>query len=357
MPEQIPYLGVIEGFYGKTWSWPLREHYADFLRQSGYQFYIYAPKADQYLRTQWFDHWPAEQWRSLISLRECYAKAGVDWGIGLSPFELYKDWGSDKRRLLEHKVKTINQLKPDILCVLFDDMDGDKSDLADLQIEIVDLIAQHSSAKRIIICPTYYSFDPILEELFGKRPDDYWEKLGSELPNKIDIFWTGDRVCSDQYNHDSLKIIADLFQRKPFIWDNYPVNDGRLSSQFLHLAPFQNRPQQMAQWCSGHAVNPMNASHLSKIPLLTLPDSYRLGTEYEAAGALSSALTHICSVNLAEKLAKDIDIFQYRGLDKLSVDKQQALLNRYQVIDEPCAKEICQWLCGHFRFDPACLTG
>lgn len=357
MSQQIPYLGVIEGFYGKTWSWALREHYADFLSQSAYQFYIYAPKADHYLRTQWFDHWPAEQWRALFSLRECYAKAGVDWGIGLSPFELYKDWGSDKRRLLEQKVKTINQLKPDIFCVLFDDMDGDKSGLADLQLEITDLIAQHSSARRIIICPTYYSFDPVLEKLFGKRPAGYWERLGNKLPPDIDIFWTGDRVCSDQYSQASLKMIADVFQRKPFIWDNYPVNDGRLSSQFLHLAPFENRPQQMAEWCAGHAANPMNAAQLSKIPLLTLLDSYRLGAKYETGAAMNNALKRICSNQLAEKLAADVDIFQSHGLDKLSDEQQQSLLRRYQLLDDPCAREVCQWLRGHFRFDPACLTG
>jgi len=33
--------GVIEGFFGKPWSFESRLSSADFLRDSGYQFYIY----------------------------------------------------------------------------------------------------------------------------------------------------------------------------------------------------------------------------------------------------------------------------------------------------------------------------
>ena len=45
--------GVIEGFFGRSWDWPARHSCADFLRHHGYQFYIYAPKSDPYLRRRW----------------------------------------------------------------------------------------------------------------------------------------------------------------------------------------------------------------------------------------------------------------------------------------------------------------
>ena len=39
-------LGVIEGFFGQSWSWLARNHYAQWLPAHGYGFYIYAPKAE-----------------------------------------------------------------------------------------------------------------------------------------------------------------------------------------------------------------------------------------------------------------------------------------------------------------------
>jgi hypothetical protein len=357
LTEEKPCLGVIEGFYGQAWTWSERTGYADFLAQSGYSFYIYAPKSDACLRHEWKRHWPVEQWDALHALRSCYRDAGVLWGIGLSPFEIYKDWTEGNARLLDKKLLQINELFPDILCVLFDDMSGDKSGLASLQAEIVEAVIARTNAKQIIVCPTYYSFDPVLEKLFGPMPDNYWQVLGELLPENIDIFWTGDSVCSSTYEKRTLQFIADQFQRKPFIWDNYPVNDGRLSSQYLHVDAFRNRPAQMLDWCSGHAVNPMNAAHLSKIPLLTLIDSYRSGNTYAAERAWLHAAEKLCGSDLAALIYRDLHLFQSCGLDSIAERQKKALLREYQSLQNPCAHEICHWLQGHYRFDPACLTG
>ena len=45
--------GVIEGFFGRPWDWRARQGTIDFLRDNGYQFYVYAPKADAFLRRRW----------------------------------------------------------------------------------------------------------------------------------------------------------------------------------------------------------------------------------------------------------------------------------------------------------------
>ena len=51
-------LGVIEGYYGKPWSWPEREDTMRFLAGFGYEFYLYAPKADPHLRRLWREPHP-----------------------------------------------------------------------------------------------------------------------------------------------------------------------------------------------------------------------------------------------------------------------------------------------------------
>ena len=49
----IPELGIIEGFFGRPWSWTERADAVRFLRPHGYSFYLYAPKADSWLRRRW----------------------------------------------------------------------------------------------------------------------------------------------------------------------------------------------------------------------------------------------------------------------------------------------------------------
>ena len=56
-----PQLGLIEGYYGKLWSWQAREETIAFLKLHGYDFYIYAPKADPYLRKRWREDHPADE--------------------------------------------------------------------------------------------------------------------------------------------------------------------------------------------------------------------------------------------------------------------------------------------------------
>ncbi len=153
---------------------------------------------------------------------------------------------------LQKKFQQLNQLDCDVLYILFDDMPGAIEGLAQRQAAIVADIVSMSSARRFAMCPTYYSFDPQLEKLFGAMPADYLPALGKLLPESIDIFWTGSLVLSPGYTQHDINAISEKIQRKPLLWDNYPVNDGRKISRFLHLLPVRERPAQLHDWCSGH---------------------------------------------------------------------------------------------------------
>src|SRR5690606_279775 len=50
--------GLIEGFYGRPWSWEERAGTIETLAPHGYRFYLYAPKADPYLRKRWKEPHP-----------------------------------------------------------------------------------------------------------------------------------------------------------------------------------------------------------------------------------------------------------------------------------------------------------
>jgi hyaluronoglucosaminidase len=122
--------GVIEGFFGKPWDWPARLSGVDFLRDWGYQFYVYAPKADPFLRRRWREPMPEETLRHLSELCMHGAANGISIGVGLTPFEIYLNYDQDARIALRAKVRQINNTGATMLCILFDDMRGDIEDCA-----------------------------------------------------------------------------------------------------------------------------------------------------------------------------------------------------------------------------------
>lgn len=354
---KAPYLGVIEGFFGKSWSWRERADYAPFLKGNGYSFYIYAPKEDPFLRKRWREPFPEDHLQELERLAQAFRTHQVQFGVGLSPFEAYRDYGSDTKQVLQQKVKTLNSFSSDILAVLFDDMRGDLPNLARSQIQILADIREVSSAKRIVFCPTYYSYDPILERVFGIMPDRYLEDLGVGLDSTIDIFWTGPRVCSTEYPRQHLEEVASRLQRKPFLWDNYPVNDSKKMSPFLHVRPFENRGSELAELLSGHAVNPMKQPYLSYIPLATLPCSYSQGSGYDPLREFAVSACTLCGQEVGSLIVEDVSLFQDTGLSELSAEQRQYLAARYaRFAQNPFCAEILRWVEGKYEFDPACLT-
>lgn len=352
-----PPCGIIEGFFGRSWSWEDRKNYAQFLALNEYNFYIYAPKDDKNLRKHWQTDWSVDVKKSLSNLRQAYRAANVQFGIGLSPHEIYLDNSHNQRSQLDQRIKQINQLEPDILCILFDDMRGDIPGLAQIQIDITHQAAAISNAKQIIFCPTYYSFDPVLERVFGAMPENYWQTFAQQLDKSIDMFWTGEKVCSTNYSTEHLAHVSELIGRKPFLWDNYPVNDGAAKSNLLQLRAFDQSHSQLADKVAGHAVNPMNQPWLSQIPLASLPLAYREKESYSADNAFINICKNLCGDDLAKQLQNDIDQLQERGLKNLGTQERQALQTTYRRFgNSPYAQEIIAWLNNEYQFDPACLT-
>jgi hyaluronoglucosaminidase len=341
-------IGIIEGFYGHPWSWEERAETMRFLAPHGYSFYLYAPKADPYLRRRWQEPYPATMADNIAAFGSACRQQGVRFGIGLSPYEIYRAFDDQARTALAAKLAFIDDAGADDLAILFDDMRGDIPGLADGQAEIVHWAAERTRASRVIVCPTYYSDDPVLDRVFGARPDGYLQRLGELLDPAIDLFWTGEEVCSREISVSHVQRVAEQIQRKPFLWDNYPVNDGQRMSQYLHLRGFTGRPPGLRDHIAAHGVNPALQPTLTRIPALTLADRYRLGDAYEYGVAFHHAATEVVGAGLASMLRDDLLILQDVGLDRLA-DKEAALRERYSGVDHAAAREIIAWLDGEYR--------
>jgi hyaluronoglucosaminidase len=346
--------GVIEGFFGKPWSWESRMTGAEFLRNCGYQFYIYAPKSESFLRRQWREPIPPETWQHLSQLSARCRQSGIGFGIGLTPFEIYRNYDAGAQTSLRAKVAQIDQIGVDILCILFDDMRGDIEGLAAIQARVISDICDCSRAARFIVCPTYYSYDHRLAREFGSPPEGYLRDLGRSVDTSIDFFWTGEKIISDGYSAAHLRQVAADIGRKPFIWDNYVANDSRTRTNFLFLDPAAGAWNLPADQVAGVAINPMNQAYLSRIALRGFQNILTRGS---GGDLLPSICRELCGPLVARHLLADIDLLQNKGLDQLDADTRRRLLNQYEKQQSnPFAAELAAWLRGEYVFDPACLT-
>jgi len=341
-------LGIIEGFYGPPWQWAEREETVRFLAPHGYRFYLYAPKADAFLRRRWREAHPPAEAAALTRFAAACRAAGVRFGVGLSPYELYREFDAAGRADLERKLAWLDELGVQDLAILFDDMRGDLPDLAERQLEIVAHAAERSRADRLFVCPSYYSDDPVLDRVFGARPEGYLQRLGEGLDPAVQVLWTGEEVVSRAYSPGHLRRVAELLGRRPFLWDNYPVNDGQRMSQYLHLRAFTGRPAAIAGHLAGHGVNPALQPTLTRIPALTLPESYRLGDDYSYGDAFQRAAATVLGEGLGALVREDLLVLQDVGLDRLG-EKEAALRARYGELHHPGAREIIAWLDGAYR--------
>ena len=88
---------------------------------------------------------------------------------------------------------------------------------------------------------------------------------------------------------------------------------------------------------------------LSRIPALTLAESYERGEQYEYSAALLRAAEAVLGAELAVMVRNDLDAFQDIGLEQLG-DRAGKLRTRYAKVDHPGAREIVAWLDGAYRF-------
>ena len=350
-------LGLIEGYYGGPWTWPERRAQVDSLKAHGYGFYIYAPKADVFLRRRWRETPPEDTHEGLAGLAAHCRRLGVRFGVGLSPFEIYRDFNAEAQAALARKLAFLDEVGTQYLGVLFDDMRGDLPDLAATQVRIVHWIAERSRASRLIVCPTYYSDDAGLDRYFGARPAGYLEDFGAGLDPAIQIFWTGEEVCSREFSPGHLDRVAEALRRKPFLWDNYPVNDGPRMSPYLHLRAFTGRPASIGPHIAAHAVNPALQPTLSLIPALTLAESYRLGEAYQYVEAFDGAADAVLGEDLARLVRRHLQTFQDEGRDRLSAETVAKLRPRYAAFDHPAAREIVGWLDGAYVVTAEMMEG
>ena len=214
--EPIPFRGVVEGYYGRPWGTEGRLSLLKFMGETGLNTFIYGPKDDPYHHGKWREAYPEDQIADFEKLLKCAKanKVNFYWAIHLGG--TFKKGSEADYEALFKKLGWMYDAGFRAFAIFFDDFGG--SD-AEFHAEICNRVQKEfldtkKGCAPLVMCPNVY---------WGSG-HPYQKTLGAKLDKRVNIMWTGATICHDINRADVEKITAD-FQRPPFIWWNWPVND------------------------------------------------------------------------------------------------------------------------------------
>jgi len=316
------YRGVVEGFYGTSWSHEDRLALLDFMGAHRMNTYVYAPKADPYLRSRWRSPFPERRTAELADLVRYAAKRRVDVGIGLSPGGSICFGSRSHRKALVRKLDEAYQLGVRSFTLAFDDIDptawhcasdrrtyGDRAGGAGIaQADLLNRLRKewvpHHPGASLWLMPTEYE---------GLADSPYRAALRQHLDESVGVYWTGVATISRTISRHDAAEAARLFGREVVVWDNFPANDynpGRLP-----LAAYTGREPGLGDAVAGLLSNPMNQAAWSRIGLASVADFTWDDQSYHPIESWRRALAEITGGDpaAADALERIADLNTYDG--------------------------------------------
>lgn len=352
----MPYRGVVEGFYGTPWTQQTRISLLDFYGKFKMNTYLYGPKDDPYHSSpSWREPYPAKEAENIHALVEAARRNRVDFVWAIHPGKDIKWTEEDFSKLLA-KFNSMYDLGVRSFALFFDDISGigtnpvKQSELLNrLHNEFV--LAKHD-VKPLIMCPTDYTklwADP--------KPDGYLSILGKTLDPSIHIMWTGDWVCGD-ITSETLAWASERMKRPSFIWWNYPVTDY-VRHMVLQGPVYGLDSTATAQTMAGFVSNPMEFGEASKLALYGVADytwnikGYRPMVNWEhglaelmprASDAYRTFAIHSCDTETGYRRDESWETETF-GVDKYTDEQYNALFDEFVKIQK--APELIEMNCDN----------
>ena len=271
----LEYRGVVEGFYGTPWSHQVRLSLIDTYGRYKMNYYIYGPKDDPYHSSPyWREPYPAEEAQQIRELVEACNKNRINFVWAIHPGQDIK-WEEEDIQNLLRKFESMYQLGVRAFAVHFDDISGAGTNPY-YQTELMnilndDFVKVKGDVAPLIVCPTDYT-------RLWANPTERGSLViyGNTLDPSIDVFWTGDAVCSDM-TPSTMEWISSRIQRPALFWWNYPVTD--YARHIMMQGPVYGlSPTLTANETRGLVSNPMEHGEASKLALYSVAD-YTWNTE------------------------------------------------------------------------------
>ncbi len=279
----VPYRGVIEGFYGETWTHQYRLDLFAFMGKYKLNTYIYAPKDDPKHRSEWRSLYTGRELEKMNELIKCATENNVHFVYALSPgldMDLGAGYDTDFAKLVE-KCESMYGLGVRDFAILLDDIptldaQGHAKLVNDFQSKFV---KTHDGCTDLIM---------ITPEFCTATMTGYSNKIAPLIDPDIMIMWTGYGVIPPSISAAEMANVNSKFGRKMYIWWNYPVNDYAVNELFM--GPCENLDSKLDTAVSGLVSNPMNQGYASFLPLITVADYLWDPITYEPEEALNKAV-------------------------------------------------------------------
>ncbi|KAF8561940.1 hypothetical protein P879_01335 [Paragonimus westermani] len=275
--------GVVEGFYGRPWTYPQRKELFRRMNHMGMNAYLYAPKDDIKHRQSWRDLYVPEEEQQLRSLITESTEAGVLFIFALSP-GLDVTFSSAKEvDILKKKLDQVSKLGCRAFALLFDDIEArlcpaDRevfSSSARAQVAFANDIYNHLGCPSVFLfCPTEYCASLALPSIMKS---EYLSTIASCLHPDIAVIWTGPLVVSKKIFTTDVQELSTLLQHPIVLWDNLHAND--YDQRRVFIGPYSGRPVDLRRkgLLRGVLTNPNCEFEANYVALHTLAQWSRRG--------------------------------------------------------------------------------
>lgn len=265
----MPYRGVVEGFYGTPWSHEVRLSLIEFYGRNKMNTYIYGPKDDTYHSTpNWRLPYPEKEGKNIHELVEACRQNYVDFVWAIHPGQDIK-WNDEDYQNLVKKFNLMYDYGVRSFAIFFDDISGEGTNPMK-QVELLNRLTKEfvqakGDVTPLIVCPTDYT------KLWANpSPEGALSVYGRHLDPSIKVFWTGDVVCSD-IDHSTLDWVNSRIQRPAFVWWNFAVTD--YVRHIVLQGPVYGLETTLSNKdMSGFVSNPMEHGEASKLSLYSVAD-------------------------------------------------------------------------------------
>ena len=286
------YRGVVEGFYGAPWAHADRLWLIERLSAWGMNCYVYAPKDDALNRERWREPHPRQELDQFSELVRRGEAGGVQVGFAISPglSICYSD--PDDRERLIRKFTDFYEMGARFLTLALDDCPSEFEHAEDARV-FESLARAHADLMRELVerfPDATWWLVPL--DYLGTEETSYLKVLGVELPNRVEVAWTGRTVVSPRIETAEAAQRAGTLGRRLLLWDNVPVADGPMRSM-LHLGPYGGRAADLPTHCRGVLLNPMEQLRASSVGLATAAEYLAAPDRYDPEASWSRVLREV----------------------------------------------------------------
>ena len=265
----MKYRGIVEGFYGPPWSHEVRLSLIDFYGKFKMNSYLYGPKDDHYHSSpNWRLPYPENEAKNIKELVEACNRNRVDFIWAIHPGKDIK-WNEEDYQNLLNKFDLMYDLGVRSFAIFFDDIEGEGTNPVK-QTELLnrlnkDFVEAKGNISSLVMCPTDYS------KLWANPTEKgSLVTFGNTLDKSIDMFWTGDVVCSD-LTKETMDWFNSRVKRPGYFWWNYPVTD--YVRHIIMQGPVYGLDTSLTpDDIVGLASNPMEHGEASKLALYSVAD-------------------------------------------------------------------------------------